>query len=70
MVRKLSICVLFCGLALTCGCHRSLFPKNEKRTQFDDFDTLRHGQLITKQPDMFGVMEEPALRNRLGRYRR
>ena len=47
-----------------CGCRRTLFPKNEHRTQFDAYNTMRFGPQITEQPDPFGL-PEPALRARL-----
>ncbi len=46
------------------GCRRTLFPKNEKRTQFQAYNTMRYGPQITEQRDPFGL-PEPALRARL-----
>ncbi len=46
------------------GCRRTLFPKNEKRTQFQAYNTMRYGPQITEQKDPFGL-PEPALRARL-----
>lgn len=71
MWKRLPILLLFLGVATVLGgCHRALFPaNNEHRTQFDSYDTIRHGPMITLQPNEYGL-PEPAIRNRLGRHRR
>ncbi|HJN71946.1 MAG: hypothetical protein HOC93_01450 [Phycisphaerae bacterium] len=71
MARRLVSAILLIGLFTTmCGCHRALFTENDKdRTQFDSYDTIRHGPMITEQPNEYGLAE-PAIRNRLGRHRR
>jgi hypothetical protein len=58
--------VLLIVIVGACGCRRSLFPKNQQRTQFEAYNTMRFGPQITEQPDLFGL-PEPALRERLGK---
>ena len=64
MKRTVIICVLSVLVFMTCGCRRTLFPKDEPRTQFDAYNTMRYGPMITLRRDPFGV-PEPALRERL-----
>lgn len=59
------IAVVMASSILLCGCRRTLFPKNEQRTQFEAYNTMRFGPQLTEQPDPFGL-PEPALRARLG----
>ena len=66
MKRKVCLGLLLLIVVLSCGCRRTLFPKNEQRTQFDAYNTMRYGTQITQQPDLFGL-PEPALRERLGK---
>jgi hypothetical protein len=59
--------LVFLGFVfLTCGCRRTLFPKNDQRSQFEAYNTMRYGPQITEQKDAFGL-PEPALRARLGK---
>jgi hypothetical protein len=71
MSRRLFAATILLGLfTLMCGCNRALFPENNlEKTQFDGYDTIRHGPAITQQQDEYGL-PEPAIRNRLGRHRR
>lgn len=64
MKRKVCLGLLLLIVVLSCGCRRTLFPKNEQRTQFDAYNTMRYGPMVTQQRDPFGV-PEPALRERL-----
>ena len=67
--RIIAMCSLFLVFTLG-GCQRALFPDNEKSlTQFDSYDTMRHGQIITEKPDEYGL-PEPAIRSQLSRHRR
>jgi hypothetical protein len=61
-----SICLVLALFLSVCSCRKALFPKNEQRTQFDAYNTMRYGPRITEQPDPFGL-PEPALRERLGK---
>jgi hypothetical protein len=63
--RRTCFLVILVIILGTCGCRRSLFPKNQKRTQFEAYNTMRYGPQITEQPDLFGL-PEPALWERLG----
>jgi hypothetical protein len=65
MRRRLYVILLLVTAVTLCGCRRTLFPKNEQRTQFEAYNTMRYGHQITEQPDPFGL-PEPALRARLG----
>ena len=70
MVRVLLTTLLLLCILMLGGCHRSLFPDDNKNlTQFDAYDTMRHGALITEKPDEYGL-PEPAIRTRLSRHRR
>ena len=57
--------LLLLPLAL-CGCTQALFPMQQQRSQFESYNTMRHGPPILEQPDPFGL-PEPALRARLER---
>lgn len=46
------------------GCYKPLFPKNETRTQFENYDLIREGYQPINSLDPFG-RPEPALRRRL-----
>jgi len=63
--RRFCLIVLIALAIVMCGCHRTLFPKNEQRNQFEAYNTMRFGPQLTEQPDPFGL-PEPALRARLG----
>jgi hypothetical protein len=65
MRRRLYFIFLLIFAVALCGCRRTLFPKNEQRTQFEAYNTMRYGPQITEQSDPFGL-PEPALRARLG----
>tara|TARA_Y100001968_G_C18919710_1_gene509195 strand:- start:115 stop:315 length:201 start_codon:yes stop_codon:yes gene_type:complete len=56
--------IIFLLLLPLCGCYKPLFPKNEARTQFQDYDLIREGYQPMVAPDPFG-QPEPALRGRL-----
>lgn len=63
--RQFCVIALIALTVVMCGCHRTLFPKNEQRNQFEAYNTMRFGPQLTEQPDPFGL-PEPALRARLG----
>lgn len=65
MHRRSHTALLLIVFILICGCRKTLFPKNEERTQFDAYNRMRHGPQITEKNDPFGN-PEPALRERLG----
>ncbi|MDP7008151.1 MAG: hypothetical protein QGI78_01115 [Phycisphaerales bacterium] len=68
--RLLSVVLLLVLCTSLCGCHRTLFTETEKnQTQFDSYDTIRHGPKFKEQPNEYGL-PEPAIRNRIGRHRR
>lgn len=46
------------------GCQKVLFPKNEPRSQFEAYDTMRQRFVPMEVPDVFGK-PQPALRARL-----
>lgn len=69
MRRSRRILLLGACLMVLGGCHRTLFPESAPRTQFEAYDTMRHGVLPMQEPDAFGH-PQPALRNRLGQHRR
>lgn len=46
------------------GCHRSLFPSNTPRTQYETYDRMRSRYVPLEEPDVFGN-PQPALRSRL-----
>jgi len=55
------------GLALLAtagGCQRSLFARNNARTQFERFELMRGDYRPADEPDVFGN-PQPALRARL-----
>ncbi len=64
------VCRLFvaglCCAAVLAGCQKSLFPKNQPRTQFELHDLIHNRYTPLEQPDVFGN-PQPALRARLGR---
>ena len=64
MKRKVCLGLLLLIVGLSCGCRRTLFPKDEPRTQFDAYNTMRYGPMVTQRRNPFGVAE-PALRERL-----
>jgi len=57
---------LLLSALLTGGCHRTLFPDNAPRTQFETHDRMRQRYVPTEVPDVFGN-PQPALRARLTR---
>jgi hypothetical protein len=63
---RILLCFVFVLFLSLCSCRKALFPKNEQRTQFDAYNTMRYGPQIIEQPDPFGL-PEPALRERLGK---
>lgn len=52
--------------ALSTGCAKALFPKDEPRTQFDAHDRTL-GFTPLEEPDVFGN-PQPALRQRLTQH--
>lgn len=54
------------ALVLLGGCHRTLFPKDAPRTQFDLADRMRNTYVPLEEYDVFGN-PQPALRARLTR---
>lgn len=66
MACRSRLVVLLLSVLVLCGCRRTLFPKNEQRTQFEAYNTMLYGPQITEQPGPFGI-PEPALRARLRR---
>ena len=63
--RHIGVSLFLVAIILICGCRKTLFPKNEQRTQFDAYNEMRYGPQITEKNDPFGN-PEPALRERLG----
>ena len=56
------------GVLLLGGCQRSLFKKQEQRTQFDTFEQMRDRYVPAEEIDPYGD-PQPALRARLSRRR-
>lgn len=56
-------CLAAAGLGAA-GCQKVLFPKNEPRSQFEAYDTMRQRFVPMEVPDVFGK-PQPALRARL-----
>ena len=46
------------------GCQQVLFPRKEPRTQYEQYDRMRHRNVPVEEPDVFGN-PQPALRQRL-----
>jgi hypothetical protein len=63
-MRRAVVIIVLLGGVLLAGCQKALFPKNEPRTQFEVYDTMRSGYVPLEEPDVFG-QPQPALRNRL-----
>lgn len=64
---RLLRCVLLMavvGLGLCAGCQEQLFPRDEPRSQYDRFDTVRDRHAQDKLEDEFGN-QRPNLRGRL-----
>lgn len=64
MPRALMAAGLVAAVVLGAGCQRSLFSRNESRTQFERFEMMRGEYRPAEEPDVFGN-PQPALRARL-----
>ncbi len=62
---RVALALVMSGLISGCA-RKSLFPKKERRNQFEAYNTMRFGPQIIEQPDLFGL-PETALRERLGK---
>ncbi|MHC4809133.1 MAG: hypothetical protein ACYTEV_02055 [Planctomycetota bacterium] len=62
--RALVAGALVAAVVLGAGCQRSLFSRNESRTQFERFEMMRGEYRPAEEPDVFGN-PQPALRARL-----
>ena len=55
---------LLVAVSLLGGCHRTLFPENVPRTQYEKYDRMRNRYTPIEEVDEFGKAR-PALRARL-----